>query len=260
MMPAPSSSKNSTKEPKEGTVKVKKQNQAKWENRNPPFPDRYSRFFVQGPSDTGKTKKCGQIIRHLFKSKKELKQLIIISPNYDLDDQLSGEQEGIAPWAAKQGKIVKVYKGFPDRKAMGAFVDYMKKCAADGIESVVYVDDPIGIGQFTGNVNSRSPWNSFVTGCKFHKAYVVFSTQCEGGLSKTARSNVDVFVFLPDRLHRHEIWQSCPFVTEAQFNRIMDTYVNQKYRALWVNVKFGELGVYFMDEKGQISAISSVPR
>lgn len=167
--------------------------------------------------------------------------------------------QNLSQFAAQIGLVVRVYQNF-DKQTMQKFVSFMEDCALQGLRSTVFIDDPVGFGTFTSSVNQRSPFNSFITGIKHYKADVVFSTQAIGSLSKSARKNVDVFIFMPDMISRVELYESCRFVpTQQEFDRLMDVYATRPFHALWINVQFGRKGVYAINSDGHISAISSVP-
>lgn len=249
----PSSSTSRTDDNSPSEITVKRQ----WVNTNPPFPKGPSRFLIVGVANTGKTTLGIRLSKQIFSNEEDPHQhLIIISPNYLRDDKL----KHLAADAKARGVEVIVFTSF-DKKTMEKFLSYMDDLALNNVRSVVYVDDPVGVGTFTANVNQKSPWNSFVTGSKHYKSDIFFSTQAIGGISKSARKNFDVFIFLPDMTSRKELYESCRFVqTQAQFDALMDTYASNPYCALWVNVQFGRKGVYAIDENGTVSSITEVPR
>lgn len=228
-----------------------------WKNTNPPFPDCPARYFVVGPSDTGKTTLCVRIIKQLINDKRDPRHhLVIVSPNYDWDPQL----QKLAQFAAGELKlVVKVFKGFT-RDGIEKFITYMGECKNQGMRSTIYIDDPVGIGQFTSSVNQKSPFNSFVTGIKHFKADMIFSTQAIGSLSPSARENIDVFIFLPNSVARPKLYDACPFVdSRADFYKLMDHYASEPYHAIWINLKFGRKGIFRINAQGQISPITSIP-
>lgn len=228
-----------------------------WQNTNGPFPTGPSRFFIVGSSNTGKTTLACRIIKKMLVDERDPKnQLIIISPNYKRDEKL----QNLANFAASAKLYVRVYQSF-DNDGISAFVDYMDQSCLDGLRTTVFVDDPVGVGSFTSNVNQKSPFNSFVTGIKHYRCDIVFSTQAIGSMSRSARKNVDVFIFMPDIISREELFKSCRFVsTQEEFDRLMDKYAASPFHALWINVQFGRKGVYAVNDQGNISAITSVPR
>ena len=172
-------------------------------------------------------------------------QLVIISPNYERDPKL----QNLSQFSAQEGLSVRVYKSF-DKKTMDSFVEYMEKCALSKMRTTIFIDDPVGVGSFTSNVNQRSLFNSFVTGIKHYNSDIIFSTQAVGALSRSARKNIDVFIFMPDMISRMEMYTSCRFVpTFADFEKLMDTYATQSFHALWINVQFGRKGVYCIDDE-----------
>lgn len=228
-----------------------------WENMNPPFATGPSRYFIVGTSNTGKTTLAIRIIKQLLRNVSDpTQQLVIISPNYNRDPKL----QNLAQYAADSGLIVKVFPSF-DKSSMEKFVAYMDGCALQGLRSRVFIDDPVGVGSFTSNVNQKSPFNSFVTGVKHFNADIIFSTQATGSMSKSARKNIDVFIFLPDINSREELYSICHFVsTLDEFDKLMDTYAIRPFNALWINVQYGRKGVYHINEAGNISPITGVPK
>lgn len=241
----------------EDMQKKKKYLVEEWTNTNEPFAKGCARYFIVGTSNTGKTTLASRLIKQLLSSEEDPKQqLIIISPNYSRDHKL----QKLAKLAAASDMTVKVYQSF-DKASIRKFVEYMAECAESKTRSVVFIDDPIGIGHFTGSVNTKSPFNSFVTGVKHYRSDIVFSTQAIGSMSKSARKNVDVFIFLPDRTSRQELYDACRFVSTYQaFSRLMDMYASSPFNALWINVQYGSLGVYRIDSQGSIRSITSVPK
>lgn len=223
---------------------------------NEPFAEGCSRYFVVGASNTGKTTLCIKIIKRLFSDENDpFSQLIIISPNYNMD----GKLKSLAQRAVKQGIGVRVYDNFT-KNTVNKFVDYMSACAAKGARSLVYIDDPVGLGTFTSNVNQRSAFNSFVTGVKHYNSTIVFSTQSVGAMSRSARKNIDVFIFLPDMTSRQECYTACKFVSSYEdFAKLMDAYAVEPYCALWVNVQYGRKGVFRINAAGSISPITTIP-
>lgn len=136
----------------------------------------------------------------------------------------------------------------------------MDQRSREGKRSTVFIDDPVGVGNFTSNVNQNSPFNSFVTSAKHYKSDIVFSTQAIGSMSRSARKNIDVFIFLPDMISRKESYEACRFVnTQIAFDRLMDCYATKPFNALWINVQYGRKGVYAVDDQGKISSITEVP-
>lgn len=223
---------------------------------NPPFARGSARYLILGTSNTGKTTLAVRLVKQILNNDKDPhQQLVIVSPNYDEDEKL----HNLSHFAAQRAMSVRVYKSF-DKQSMIKFVEYMKACAKERMRSVVFIDDPVGAGSFTSNVNQHSPFNAFVTGIKFFYTDLVFSTQVSKALSASARKNIDVFIYLPDMISRKELYECCRFVpTFFDFDRLMDKYASQSYHALWVNVQFGRKGVYCIDSQGQISSITSVP-
>lgn len=225
-----------------------------WKNENPDFPDEYARFFIVGCSNTGKTTLCCRIVKTRL-AHQPRSQLVIISPNWERDQKL----QELTEYAQQMGLNVRVYPSFTKR-SIAKFVQYMGRCASEQIKTIVYLDDPVGLGQFTSNVNRESPFNSFVTGCKHYLCDILFSTQAVGAMSRSARKNIDVFIFLPDMISRKELYLACPFVSsQYDFDRMMDKYASRAYHALWINVQGGRRGVYCINQNGDISPISSVP-
>lgn len=243
----------STPQSKPGKIKVAKG----WENANPAFAQGPSRYMIVGVANTGKTTLAVRVIKQILQNPKDPHhQLVIISPNYQRDPKL----QALAQHASQLKIKVRVYTSF-DKASMQKFVEFMDDVALHNVRSLVYIDDPVGVGTFTANVNQKSPWNSFVTGSKHYKADIVFSTQAVGAMSRSARKNIDVFIFLPDMTSRVELFESCRFVsTQGQFDKLMDRYAYQPYCALWINVQFGRKGVYCIDANGTISSITEVPR
>ena len=231
--------------------------QRQWKNTNPAFPTGPSRFLIVGLSNTGKTTLGVRIAKQMLNNENDPHHhLVIISPNYQRDDKLLA----LAEWADQHGIKVRVYTSF-DKPTMQLFLNFMDDLALHKVRTLVYVDDPVGTPTFTTNVNQKSPWNSFVTSTKHYKSDIVFSTQAAGSLSKSARMNFDVFVYLPDMTNREELFKLCRFVsTMGQFDRMMDAYASEPYCALWINIQFGRKGVYCINENGTISSISEVPR
>lgn len=227
-----------------------------WQNSNPPWASGPARYFIVGSANTGKTTLASKIIRHLLTDEYDVRnQLVIVSPNFARDDKL----QQLSQFAAKIGLVVMVYTSL-DKRSMQKFVAYMDECALKRMRTTVFIDDPVGVGSFTSSVNSSSAFNSFVTGAKHYKADIVFSTQVIGSMSKSARKNVDVFIFLPDMISRVESYTSCRFVsTQIEFDKLMDKYATRPFNALWINVQFGRKGVYYVNEAGNISAITTVP-
>ena len=211
--------------------------------------------MVVGATNTGKSTLCCKIIKRKL-DRKEVDQLVVISPNFRLDEQLVA----LASRASELGVTVRVYENFT-QQSIAKFVDYMSKCAARGVNSVVYIDDPVGLKCFSTNVNTQSPFNSFVAGLKHYKTTMIFSSQSIGAMSKSARKNVEVFIFLPDMITRDESYAACRFVPSFdQFNALMDRYASKEHCALWVNVQFGKRGVYHINAAGAISPITRVPK
>ncbi len=182
--------------------------------------------------------------------------LVIVSPNYNRDAQLVALAEFVT---TEMSRRVFVYTGMK-QDLMKKFLKGMDDLAMTGVRSLVFIDDPVGTGSFTANVNQTSPFNSFVTGIKHYRADLIFSTQAVGSMSKSARKNVDVFIFLPDLISRKELYDSCRIVGSlSDFDRLMDAYASKPFHALWINVQFGSRGVYCIDQDGRISAITTVP-
>lgn len=223
---------------------------------NGPFAQGCSRYFVVGASNTGKTTLCIKIIKRLFSDETDLiTQLVIISPNYSMD----GKLKALAQRIAKQGHSVRVYDNFT-KNTVNKFVDYMGECASKGVRSLVYIDDPVGLGTFTSSVNQKSAFNSFVTGVKHYNTTIVFSTQSVGAMSRSARKNIDVFIFLPDMTSRQECYTACKFVPcYEDFAKLMDAYAVEPYCALWINVQYGRKGVFQINGSGSISPITNIP-
>lgn len=228
----------------------------RWENTNPPFATGPARYFIIGTSNTGKTTLASRLIKRLLTDEEDKRQqLVIISPNYSRDQKLMG----LAQFAASFNLVVRVYTSF-EKASMQKFVDYMDKCALEQVRSVVFIDDPVGVGNFTSNVNVKSPFNSFVTGAKHYLSDIVFSTQAIGSMSASARVNIDIFIFMPGMILRNQLHKACPFVPKPEdFYKLMDTYASDPFCALWVNVQFGRKGVFRIDNEGTISSITDVP-
>lgn len=231
-------------------------NSTQWVNQNKPFPQGCARYLVVGASNTGKTTLSVRIVNKLLGDTHDVRdQLVIVSPNFERDRQL----KDLAQDAAARGKTVRVYFSF-DRIGIEKFVEFMGVCAAQDVRSVVYIDDPVGVGSFVSYTNQQSPFNSFITGVKHYKADILFSTQAMHSLSRSGRKNIDVFIFLPDMVSRKELYEACPFVgTRQEFDRIMDRYAYEPFHALWVNIQFGRRGIYTIDANGKISPITRVP-
>ena len=228
-----------------------------WKNTNKAWAEGPSRYFIVGTSNTGKTTLACRIIRQLLKNEDDLRdQLVVISPNFERDKKL----QDLTAYAASKNLTVMVYTGF-DKKSMEKFVAYMDKCAKEQMRSTVFIDDPVGVGNFTSSVNQKSPFNSFITGIKHYNSDVVFSTQAIGSMSKSARKNIDVFIFMPDMISRDELYKSCRFVPSfEEFNSLMDHYASTPFHALWINVQYGRKGVYQVNSSGHISSITAVPQ
>lgn len=238
--------------------KIKKPKVQKgWKNANPAFAHECARYMVVGTSNTGKTTLAVKIIKHIIFSETDPHHvLIIISPHYQKDKKI----RSLATEACEKGLEVRVYQSL-DKTTLNKFMEYINECSSQDKRSLVFVDDPVGVGGFTSNVNQKSPWNSFVSGCKHYFADIVFSTQSVAALSKVGRENVDVFVYLPSMVYRDELYNACRFVsTRSDFDKLMDTYASEPYHALWINAQFGRKGVYAIDADGTISPISSIPK
>ena len=227
-----------------------------WQNSNTPWPEGAARYFIVGTSNTGKTTLACRIIKKLLEEPNDPKDLLVlVSPNYQRDQKLIE----IAKFASARGIKVRVYTKM-DKKSLKEFVAYMDEWSRSGKRTTVFIDDPVGIGNFTSNVNQNSPFNSFVTSAKHFKSDIIFSTQAIGSMSKSARKNVDVFIFLPDMVSRKESYEACRFVhTQMAFDSLMDRYATKPFNALWINVQYGRKGVYAIDEHGEISSITAVP-
>ena len=213
--------------------------------------------MIVGPSDTGKTTLAVRIVKQLLRKPEKKDQIVIISPNFERDPKL----KELAAQSAQNQYRVKVYKSF-DPKTIQMFIDYMDMCYRnENLRSVVYVDDPVGVGQFTSSVNKISPFNEFVSGIKHYNADLVFSTQATKSMSRAARANIDVFIFMPSILSRGDYYDLCPFVSSRQdFEKLMNHYVSLPFHAIWVNIQRGGRGVYRIDKHGSISPITTVPR
>jgi hypothetical protein len=224
-------------------------------NFNSPFPKGPSRYYVVGTTNSGKTTLACRMIKQMLHSKSDPRQqLIIISPNYHRDPQLLD----LAKMAAIMKLSVIVYLRL-DKVTMAKFVEHMDQSCLNNIRSTVFIDDPVGVGSFTSNVNQASPFNSFVTSLKHYKTDMVFCSQNIGGMSASARKNIEVFVFLPDMVSRVDLFKACRIVpTQAEFDKLMDTHTQQQHSALWINVQYGRKGVYGIDAGGNISAITRV--
>lgn len=212
--------------------------------------------MVVGTTKAGKTFFCCRLAKQLLQDPTYPRNhLVIISPNYSMDDKL----QALAQHAAKIGCVVRVYTTF-DKITMQKFVEYMNKSKLEGKKSVVYIDDPVGVGSFTSNINVKSPFNSFVTSAKHYESDIIFSTQAVASMSKSARKCIEVFIFFPDMISRHELFEACRFVPSFEdFDKLMNAYATERYSALWVNVQFGRKGVYRISPNGNISSITGVP-
>lgn len=157
------------------------------------------------------------------------------------------------------GTAVRVYQHM-QKSNMDNFENFMTESAKESLNTLVYVDDPIGLGVFTNRVNQKCFFNSFVTGIKHYNASLLFSTQDVAGMSKTARGNIDVFIFMPDVKNRQSSFKLCPFTSNyTNFCKVMDKYTADSFNCVIVNLQFGQLGVYHMSASGTITSINSVP-
>lgn len=198
---------------------------------------------------------CRLIKKILFTPEDPRDQLVIISPHFERDEKISA----LAKYVVERGLNVKIYPVI-SKTTMANIVKYLAECKKSGLRSTVFIDDPIGAGTFTSNVNQESPFNALVAGAKHFATDIIFSTQSVKGMAVASRKNVEVFIFLADIISRHELYQACRFVpTMSDFDRLMDVYTEEMFSALWINIQFGRRGVYHIDSEGSISPITSVP-
>lgn len=261
--------RTSYRQPKASTssVKIDKHESASWINTNPPWPTGSARFFLLGPSNAGKTTIAVRLIKSLVNAslgdsagQRAYTQLTIMSPNIARDEKI----KGVTQWAAKKGLAVVLFPlNVKDPKASRETIEKFENHMADsqrkGARTVSYVDDPVGVNGFTDNVNRVSPFNAFQASIKHYDATSIFSTQASGAMSRTAKLVTDVYIMLPDEMHRDDYWKLCKFVRHRHhFDAIMDRLVS--FEAIWVNTQFGKKGVYHLSRQGDLSAITSPPK
>ncbi len=217
---------------------------------NPLHPSGYSRYLVTGRSGTGKSSLVAKLTNKLSKN---FNQIIIVSPNWDVDIALKDDLKS-QPSAYK--KISKVFKEF-GKSQLFEFKKILEEGRSQRIKTLVIVDDPVGNASFSRNINSpKSFFNTYMANAKHYYSSLIFSTQGVGALSRIGRINIDCFIMLPDYSARRDLWEMCQFVPYSRFNELMDQYASTKFHALWVNVQYGGLGVYAYSPDQSVTTIN----
>jgi hypothetical protein len=221
----------------------------------------HTRYLVTGTTNTGKTHLCTRLAKRILEKAAgeedwPFDQVIIISPNYKFDDQI----KSFIDYCIDTHQLhVKVYENMQKPATMAKFVNYMVDSKSRDLRTLIYFDDPVGLAGMTDNVNRPSPFNSFISGVKFYNATVIFSTQDVGAMARTARKNMEVFIFLPAVIDRKTLHETCPvFETPIVFGKMMDKYAGEAYTALWINIQGGRKGIFSLKANGSVSPITTL--
>lgn len=228
-----------------------------WKNSNPREPsgtDKYVRYFICGKTRSGKTYLAAKLAKRDLETG-AFDAIIVISPTCFTDDSMVE----LFTYIKKEKVPIKIYTTFNSKTYHQEMFDTLKANAREGMSTLLFIDDQNGNSTFTRASNQTSVFNQLTSTLSHWKTRMYYMSQATSGMSKQSRLNQEVFIYFSDFAQRKELHECCTFVTRREFDRLMDTYAGEKRRALWINVQYGNLGVYAMDPYFNFTPVESVP-
>ena len=234
-------------EPEDAPIPKRPKVYTRWKNEcgfAPPH--KYFRELILGASDTGKS----TYIRHIVKVEHHLyDQIVLIGPHV-LD-----ERYGLKSIIEDTGKVRKIYLDFDDPEVSNRFYQFIDESSAKGLDTLVIVDDPIGIRHFVKGINQSSRWNMLFTGVKQKRVAIKFSTQGELGLAPICRGQCDRIVRYPDYTDAVTMLKWCAIMNDKRrFVNLIERYT-KSHHALVICKFRGMRALHWINPEMKVSPI-----
>jgi hypothetical protein len=218
-------------------------------------PKKFINYFIIGKKDTGKSTFACELIKSRMK---DFNQLVVIAPHANYDDAVKGLLVYMRDYNINHPdnpKACRVYLKFNKSAQHKDFMKHMEDSREQGLHTLVFIDDPVGNNTFTKAVNSDSMFNGFTANLKHWMSALIYCTQVYGGMSPTARANMEVLIFFPDTQQRKNMLGMCNFLTKDELDQLMRRYASKLYNAIWINNHGGGLGVFHMTPDRRLTRI-----